>query len=309
MLSMQKTSKYIGRFAPSPTGDLHFGSLVTAVASYLRARSEKGKWLVRIEDVDSTRIQKGSVVSILKTLEAHNLLWDDDIIYQSKRNDVYLSYLDILKSKNLIYKCVCTRSEINKFFKNPLTFEYVYPGCCRDLIICNNKKNTIRIEVKNVNKIFFIDKIQGKIEQNIKNEVGDFILWRKENFASYQLAVVIDDELQGITEVVRGSDLLLQTPRQIFLQNCFNFNTPQYFHIPIAVNELNQKLSKQTKSKPILIKNSIKNIINSLLFIGYSEIVVQKIINDTDSLRDILIMAAEFFNIEIIPKKLFITHK
>lgn len=306
---MQNFLKYVGRFAPSPTGELHFGSLITAVASYLRARAQNGKWLVRIEDIDITRIQKNSVNSILKTLESHGLQWDGDVIYQSKRNDIYLSYLNILKEKKLIYNCTCSRSKMNQYHKNPITFEYIYPGNCRNRFIENSKKNSFRINTSAENKISFIDKIQGKIEQNLESEVGDYILWRNENFASYQFAVVVDDELQGITEVVRGSDLLLQTPRQIFLQRYLNFKTPEYLHVPVVLNNRNQKLSKQTRAEPIKNENALENIFNSLIFLGYSNELIKNMRNEIDSVEDLIYQSIKFFNIENIPKKMGINIK
>jgi glutamyl-Q tRNA(Asp) synthetase len=306
---MQNSLKYIGRFAPSPTGELHLGSLITAIASYLRARSQNGKWLLRIEDVDLTRVQKGSVNSILKALESHGLQWDNEIIYQSKRSHIYLNYLEVLKKKNITYRCICSRNKMNKYLKNPITLEYIYPGHCRGLFIENSKNNSFRINTNDSFKISFVDKIQGKIEQNIEGEVGDYILWRNENFASYQFAVVIDDELQGITEVLRGSDLLLQTPRQIYLQKCLDFNMLEYLHIPVMLNEFNQKLSKQTKAKPIRNEIALENIFNVLIFLGYSKELIKNWKHEINSVDDLIYESIKFFNIENIPKKLGINIK
>ena len=306
---MENSSKYIGRFAPSPTGELHLGSLITAIASYLRARSLNGKWLLRIEDVDQTRVQKGSVNSILKTLESHGMYWDDEVLFQSKRSDIYKDFLETLNGKKIIYKCICSRNKNNKYQINPLTLEHIYPGICRNLNDENSKNKSFRVITKDVSTISFFDKLQGNIVQNLEKEVGDYILWRNENFASYQLAVVIDDEMQGVTEVVRGSDLLYQTPRQIFLQKCLNFNTPEYIHIPVTLNEFNQKLSKQTKAKPIMIDNAIENIFNSLIFLGYSKELIEMFRNEINNVNELIWNAIKFFRIDNIPKKMGIIIK
>ncbi|WP_186646289.1 tRNA glutamyl-Q(34) synthetase GluQRS [Fluviispira vulneris] len=289
--------KYIGRFAPSPTGKLHFGSLVTALASYLRARSKGGKWFLRIEDVDTTRIEKGAIHSILTTLEDYGFQWDDEIIFQSKRSDIYQDYLGILKTKNLIFNCICTRREISKNKKNTLSGEYVYGGKCRELHNPSRLKHAKRIKTFE-ERITFHDLLRGKLRQNIAEDVGDFIVWRSENFASYQLAVVIDDHLQGITEVVRGSDLYLQTPRQIYLQKCLNFMTPIYAHIPVVLNEFGQKLSKQTKANPILKENARDNLISALNYLGFDYGTQNKIIEISRNNNEILENAARYFNLK-----------
>ncbi|KAB8030934.1 tRNA glutamyl-Q(34) synthetase GluQRS [Fluviispira multicolorata] len=290
---------YIGRFAPSPTGKLHFGSLVTAIASYLRARSQSGKWLVRIEDVDTTRIQKDAIYSILTVLEQYGFQWDDEIIYQSKRSHIYQDYLKLLKSKEFVYNCICNRKGISQHDIQPQTGEAIYRGRCRNLNILDLKKHSKRIKVNNI-EISFIDLIYGMLKQNIMNEVGDFTIWRVENFASYQLAVVIDDHLQGITEVVRGSDLLLQTPRQIYLQKYLDFKTPSYAHIPIVVNELGQKLSKQTKAYPLLMENSRENIFSALKYLGINSFFISIINDESKNNAEILINSAKYFKFNLV---------
>lgn len=218
---LKLSSKYIGRFAPSPTGRLHFGSLVTAIASYLRARSLNGTWLVRIEDVDLSRNKKGAASSILNTLEDYGLYWDNEVIYQSKRSEIYNSYLATLQKNNLAYNCICTRKEITKYLKHPLTFEHIYSGKCRNSFIDNNKRRSVRLNTIRANKLSFKDLIQGDFSQEIESEVGDFILWRSENSASYQLAVVIDDELQGVSEVVREVIFYFRLPVKFFAKLFF----------------------------------------------------------------------------------------
>ncbi|WP_338636232.1 tRNA glutamyl-Q(34) synthetase GluQRS [Spirobacillus cienkowskii] len=292
-------SHYVGRFAPSPTGELHFGSLVTAVASYLRARAQRGRWLLRIEDLDKFRCKSKYTMSIIKTLEAHGLNWDGDVVFQSNRNEIYRDYLKKLNNKNLLYNCYCSRKTLLKYKKNLNTHEVIYEGFCRHHPIKESLKNfSIRIKIDKDEKICFYDLIQGELNQNIYEEVGDFVVWRRENLPSYQLAVVIDDELQGVTEVVRGSDLLLQTPRQILLQRFFSFDKVQYLHIPIAVNKLSQKLSKQTKAKPIDNNIPKENLIHALEFLGYQKSLFQ----DLSNLDLILQTAIRHFKIENITK-------
>jgi glutamyl-Q tRNA(Asp) synthetase len=294
-------SHYVGRFAPSPTGELHFGSLVTAVGSYLRARSQRGRWLLRIEDLDKFRCNSKYSTSIIKTIEAHRLDWDGDVIFQSNRNEIYRDYLKKLNNKNLLYNCYCSRKTLLKCKKNPNTHEVIYEGYCRHQPIKENSTHfSIRVKIDEDEKICFSDLLQGELFQNIYEEVGDFVVWRRENLPSYQLAVVIDDELQGVTEVVRGSDLLLQTPRQILLQRFFNFNNVKYLHIPIVVNKLSQKLSKQTKARPIDNHIPKENLINALEFLGYQK----SLFKDLSNLDLILQTAIQHFKIENIPKYL-----
>lgn len=300
---MTKTSGYVGRFAPSPTGDLHFGSLITAVASYLRARSQNGKWLLRIEDVDEKRNQKGSITSILRTLETHGFEWDDEILYQSKRSDIYRYYLNHISEKKLIYKCFCTRKKLTDGFKNPKTLEYVYSRSCLSQKNEINSSFSFRINALNTFNLNFKDEIQGNIWQNIEEEVGDFILWRNENFAAYQLAVVVDDELQGITEVFRGCDLLLQTSRQIYLQKVLNFNTPMYLHIPIALNSENQKLSKQTKATALDNLNPKENICKVLQFLGFENTLIFDLNKRSVNSSCLLKNAVNYFQLDLISKK------
>ncbi|WP_172603987.1 tRNA glutamyl-Q(34) synthetase GluQRS [Fluviispira sanaruensis] len=294
---MTTPKKYIGRFAPSPTGKLHFGSLVTALASYLRARSQAGKWLLRIEDVDTTRIEKGAIHSILATLENYGFQWDDEIIYQSKRSNIYQEYVEILKVKDLIYNCICTRREISKNKKNSLSGESIYSGKCRNFNNPSFLKHSQRIKTFET-IISFHDLLRGDLTQNLAEDVGDFIIWRSENFASYQLAVVVDDHLQGITEVVRGSDLYFQTPRQIYLQRCLNFKTPIYAHIPVVMNEFGQKLSKQTKANPIIKENARSNLISALNYLGFDYGVQNIILETTKNNNEILEKAAMYYNLK-----------
>lgn len=298
---MQKNSTtYIGRFAPSPTGDLHFGSLVTALASYIRARSLNGKWLLRIEDLDFLRNQKDATQNIIKTLVAHGLEWDDEIIFQSKRKEIYKEYLNILRDKKLIYVCTCTRKELLRSSKNLKTGEYIYSGCCRNKALHFNDNVSYRIKVENLD-IAFNDYLQGEVTQNILHEVGDFIIWRKENFAAYQLAVVVDDALQNITEVVRGSDLFLQTPRQIYLQQVLKFNSVKYIHLPLVLNEFKQKLSKQNKAESLKNFEAKKNLKDALIFLGMNVDFMNEIYDSSSDSKSFLSEILKNFSFDGIP--------
>ena len=208
---------YIGRFAPSPTGPLHFGSLVTAVASYLDARSNQGKWLLRIEDLDKPREVPGAAANILSTLEAYGFEWDDTIMYQSQRNDAYENVFDTLKERQFVYPCTCTRKEIADSSEQTGIEGIIYPKTCLHQAI--KEHQPIAWRIKTTNKlIHFKDTVQGDIKQNLSSEFGDFVFKRSDGQFAYQLAVVVDDAEQGITNIVRGADLLNSTTRQIYLQ-------------------------------------------------------------------------------------------
>jgi len=258
---------YIGRFAPSPTGPLHFGSLVAAVASYCDARKNHGKWLVRMENLDRPREVKGAADTILHQLESFGFEWDGHVLYQSQRDSFYNDALEILKAKQLIYPCTCTRKEIND---SSITFGIegvIYPGTCLQHPIKSNAAIAWRIKTDDSN-ISFKDAIQGEISQTLNTDIGDFILKRADGLFAYQLAVVVDDAAQGITHIVRGADLLDSTPRQIYLQKQLNYLQPQYAHIPVASNSAGEKLSKQTLAQPIIDSNAYQLIYEALLFLG-----------------------------------------
>ncbi|MFA7386155.1 MAG: tRNA glutamyl-Q(34) synthetase GluQRS [Thiohalobacteraceae bacterium] len=236
--------RYCGRFAPSPTGPLHFGSLVAAVASYLDARSRGGRWLLRMEDLDKPREQPGAADAILRTLDRFGLHWDGPVLYQSQRADAYAAALERLRATGQSFPCGCTRREIaDSALPGPLG--PLYPGTCRGGIPPGQAARAERLRV-NAQVIRFQDRLQPPVHQNLASEVGDFVVSRADGVVAYQLAVVVDDAEQGITDVVRGSDLLLSTPRQIYLQTLLGFATPGYLHLPVAVNGAGEKLSKQT---------------------------------------------------------------
>ncbi|EJU66662.1 TPA: tRNA glutamyl-Q(34) synthetase GluQRS [Neisseria meningitidis] len=238
---------YTGRFAPSPTGLLHIGSLLTAVASYADARSNGGKWLVRMEDLDPPREMPGAASHILHTLEAFGFEWDGEVAYQSRRYALYEETLCRLKTAGLVYPCHCSRKDWQAGARRGAD-GFVYNGRCRhpgQRPAPQGKQPAWRIRVPD-RDIGFSDGIVGGYAQNLAGDIGDFVLLRADGYWAYQLAVVADDAEQGVTHIVRGQDLLVSTPRQIYLQQCLDVPTPQYAHLPLLTNAQGQKWSKQT---------------------------------------------------------------
>ena len=233
-----------GRFAPSPTGALHLGSLIAAVGSYLDARAGGSRWIVRIEDVDEPRTQAGAIDAILATLEDCGFEWDGPVARQSERTGLYRAAFERLVTAGAVYACACTRKEIAD---SALAIDgaRIYPGTCRHGLAPGRKARACRVRT-NGSKIEFTDRVQGRIVQDVEHEVGDFVLLRADGYFAYQLAVVVDDADQGVTDVVRGADLLDSTARQIHLQRLLGYPTPAYLHLPVAVNARGEKLSKQT---------------------------------------------------------------
>ena len=233
-----------GRFAPSPTGPLHFGSLVAAAGSYLSARSQGGEWLVRMEDLDPPREVAGAADDILRTLEAYGFEWDGDILYQSRRRDAYETALANLKRQGALYACGCTRREIADSSIVGLEGP-VYPGTCRTGVAPGRAARALRVRTDR-RSIEFTDRIQGAQRSQLATDTGDFVARRADGLYGYQLAVVVDDAEQGITEVVRGADLLASSARQIHLQQLLGVPTPAYAHLPVVINARGEKLGKQT---------------------------------------------------------------
>ena len=258
--------KYRGRFAPSPTGPLHFGSLVAAVGSYLEAKSRGGLWLVRMEDLDTPRAQPGAADAILRTLEACGMGWDGNVMYQSQRSEAYRAALARLEAQGLVYVCGCSRREIADSGLGP-DGALIYPGTCRNGLAPGKKARATRVRV-NHELIEFEDAVQGKIQQDLAAEAGDFVLLRADGLYAYQLAVVVDDAEQGITDVVRGADLLASTPRQIYLQRLLGLGTPRYLHLPAVVNAAGEKLSKQTHAPPVDERNPVPALTQVMEFLG-----------------------------------------
>ncbi|HEZ1385842.1 TPA: tRNA glutamyl-Q(34) synthetase GluQRS [Neisseria meningitidis] len=238
---------YTGRFAPSPTGLLHIGSLLTAVASYADARAHGGKWLIRMEDLDPPREMPGAASHILHTLEAFGFEWDGEVAYQSRRYALYEETLCRLKTAGLVYPCHCSRKDWQAGARRGAD-GFVYNGRCRhpgQRPALQGKQPAWRIRVPD-RIIGFSDGIVGGYAQNLARDIGDFVLLRADGYWAYQLAVVADDAEQGVTHIVRGQDLLVSTPRQIYLQQCLDVPTPQYAHLPLLTNAQGQKWSKQT---------------------------------------------------------------
>jgi glutamyl-Q tRNA(Asp) synthetase len=261
-------SHYRGRFAPSPTGALHLGSLLTAVASFLDARSRRGEWLLRMEDLDPPRETPGAAAGILRTLERLGLYWDGEVLYQSRRSEAYRHTLEQLRKAGLIYPCACSRREIRDSVL-PGAAVSVYPGTCRAGLPPGRKARTLRLRVEAVS-VRFTDRLQGNIDEWLPSQVGDFILRRADGLFAYQLAVVVDDALQGISDIVRGADLLDSTGRQIFLQQALGLPTPGYLHLPVVVNRRGAKLSKQTGARPVDREPPLTTLVRVLNLLGQS---------------------------------------
>lgn len=258
---------YIGRFAPSPTGPLHFGSLVAAVASYCDARKNSGQWLVRMEDLDRPREVKGAADTILHQLEDFGFEWDGPVLHQSQRDTFYQQAFQAMQNKQLVYPCTCTRKEIADSSIAYGIEGAIYPQTCLQHPIKENAARAWRIKTPD-QIIDFNDAIQGAVSQNLSRDIGDFILKRADGLFAYQLAVVVDDEAQGVTHVVRGADLLDSTPRQIYLQNMLGYSTPQYAHVPVASNDRGEKLSKQTLAKAVIAESASRMLFEALAFLG-----------------------------------------
>ena len=237
---------YVGRFAPSPTGPVHFGSLVAAVASYLQARTQNGRWLLRIEDIDPPREQTGASNEIIEALQCYGFEWDGEIIFQSTNDAAHRAALASLIDQGLAYRCRCSRRDLADAPRGPLGI--IYPGNCR--IGCDAGNAAIRLRTTS-DEIAFDDDLQGRIVQRLESESGDFVIRRRDGLIAYHLAVVVDDEIQGVTEVVRGIDLMDSTPRQIYLQRLLGYRTPRYIHIPVITHADGDKLSKLTGAPAI----------------------------------------------------------
>jgi glutamyl-Q tRNA(Asp) synthetase len=287
---------YIGRFAPSPTGPLHFGSLLTALASFLDARANNGIWRVRMEDLDPPREQEGAAKVILDSLLAHGLVWDGDVLFQSTRLDAYKNTVQALLDNGLAYACTCSRLQLKQ--------HAIYNGACRNKRLPLNRKSAARIKC-GPEIISFNDGIQGLQSNQMDTELGDFVIFRKDGYTAYQLAVALDDDFQKISHVVRGSDLLDSTTRQLFILKRLGLSTPEYCHLPVVVNQDGQKLSKQTCAPAINPDRNSENLYHALIELGQNpdpglaRMPVQKIIN----------WAISHWSLDKVPKKLTITGK
>lgn len=273
---MKKTNfdknDYRGRFAPSPSGELHFGSLLAAMASYADARHHKGHWLVRIDDIDQARVVTHSDKHILNTLEQCGFEWDERVTYQSQCLKQYQEALEKLNQAELTYPCTCSRKQIKAISNSLNISQGIYPGTCRNKPVQtfpikkkSSKKSAIRIKVPEKD-FSFIDQIQHNFTQNLNQDVGDFVIYRRDNTFSYQLSVVVDDFQSHITHIVRGYDLLDSTPRQIYLQQQLGYPRPQYAHIPLAVTKENLKLSKLSHAKKV--NCTLETLLLAAAFLG-----------------------------------------
>jgi glutamyl-Q tRNA(Asp) synthetase len=263
---MKFPKPYRGRFAPSPTGPLHFGSMVAAVGSFIEARYRGGEWLVRMEDLDPPREAPGAADDILRTLEAFGLRWDGEVVYQSRRHALYEQALEKLQARDALYACACSRREIADSSVSGVD-GLVYPGTCRAGIAPGRAPRAWRVKVDG-QKIEFIDAIQGRMNRDLTADFGDFVVRRADGFFAYQLAVVVDDAAQGITAIVRGADLIESTPRQIHLQRLLDLPTPDYLHLPVALNAQSEKLSKQTFAAPLDTAHPLPTLLQVMRFLG-----------------------------------------
>ena len=262
-------STYTGRFAPSPTGPLHKGSLVAALACYLDARLHDGHWLVRIEDVDEARTVPGAAEAILACLRAFGMQWDGEVAWQSRRTERYAAAFARLGAH--AYPCGCSRREIaDSHTGRAADGALLYPGTCRAGLAPGKSARALRLRVPDDDRavISFEDRWMGTVRQDLRTEVGDFVLKRADGFWAYQLAVVVDDAEQGVTHVVRGADLLDSTPRQIYLQRLLGYPTPQYLHVPVVVNAAGEKLSKQTGAAPLDASRPLAELLEAARFLG-----------------------------------------
>ncbi|MDF2397958.1 tRNA glutamyl-Q(34) synthetase GluQRS [Pseudomonas sp. 3MA1] len=258
-MTASTSSAYIGRFAPTPSGYLHFGSLVAALASYLDARAVGGRWLLRMEDLDPPREEPGAQAAILKALESYGFEWDGQMIRQSDRHDAYAEVLNRLFNQGLAYACTCSRKQLEPYHG-------IYPGLCRNLGHAQDDA-AIRLRVPEL-EYRFVDRVQGEYRQHLGREVGDFVIRRRDGLYAYQLAVVLDDAWQGITDIVRGADLLDSTPRQLYLQELLGLPQPRYLHVPLITQPDGHKLGKSYRSPPLTEDQAPPLLLRALRALG-----------------------------------------
>ncbi|MFL7965998.1 tRNA glutamyl-Q(34) synthetase GluQRS [Pseudomonas kielensis] len=250
---------YIGRFAPTPSGHLHFGSLVAALASYLDARAVDGRWLLRMEDLDPPREEPGAQAAILKALESYGFEWDGEMVRQSERHDAYAPVINRLFSQGLAYACTCSRKQLE-------AYQGIYPGLCRNAGH-GTEDAAIRLRVPEL-EYHFTDRVQGEFRQHLGREVGDFVIRRRDGLYAYQLAVVLDDAWQGVTDIVRGADLLDSTPRQLYLQELLGLPQPRYLHVPLITQPDGHKLGKSYRSPPLAADQATPLLLRALRALG-----------------------------------------
>ncbi len=261
-------SRYRGRFAPSPTGPLHFGSLVAAVGSFLEARAHHGDWLLRIDDLDRPRCPPKHAQTILQQLEAFGFAWDGEVVWQSRRDEAYRAAFERLRDAGLLYPCACTRRELTDSRVGTASDgSAIYPGTCRGGMPAGRDARAWRLQVGDA-VVAFNDALQGPQQSRLAADAGDFVLWRADGLFAYQLAVVVDDHEAGITQVVRGADLLASTPRQCFVHRCLGLPAPAYAHLPVVLGRDGQKLSKQTLACALDPARGGEALVAALDFLG-----------------------------------------
>lgn len=295
------SGQYIGRFAPSPSGPLHFGSLVTALASYLDAKANKGLWLVRMEDLDPPREQAGAADLILKSLEDHQLYWDGPVLYQSQRDQAYEDCLQYLLKKDWVYACDCSRQNLQ-------ATEGIYSGRCRNRQDQVKSPYALRLKLYDLpgyiseETLVFDDLIQGSQSQNLRHDAGDIILKRRDGFYAYQLAVVLDDIEQQISHIIRGRDLLDLTARQIFFFQLLQKPVPEFGHLPLALMPNGQKLSKQNQAPALVTSAAVENLWRALVFLGQNPLVELK----QSSVSELLAWAVQHWDLDKVPRQDFL---
>lgn len=295
----QLVSPVIGRFAPSPTGPLHFGTLLAALGSYLLAKCSGGGWVLRVEDLDPPRVVPGAADTMLRLLEQLGFEWDGEIIYQSQRYERYRQVLEQLRGDGRVFDCSCTRREILASAPHPGEEGPVYPGTCRNGICGGRAERAVRLRVAD-RDIQYRDGIFGEQSQNLEQAIGDFVLHRADGLFAYQLAVVVDDIDTGITQVVRGADLLSSTPRQIYLYQCLDVVVPDYFHLPLAFGDNGKKLSKRNGDIGLVtLENGACMLWRALEFLGQSP--PKELFNSTPA--ELLSWGREYFQPATIPEE------
>jgi glutamyl-Q tRNA(Asp) synthetase len=289
------STPYKGRFAPSPTGPLHMGSLVAALASFLDARHHEGSWIVRMEDLDPPREEAGAAERILHSLDAHNLQPDEPVLFQSRRLHDYDKALQRLNESGLLFQCDCSRAQMGA--------EGICRGDCRsqarDVTSTQDNACAERVAVRPGTVIHFDDRLLGTQTSHLEQALADFVVKRKDGLHAYQLAVVVDDAYQEITHIVRGSDLLDSTPRQIYLQQLLGYDTPHYCHVPVLINNEGKKLSKQNHAPAIDDKVSAANLRRALVYLRQPEPPPSAVSNS-----EILAHAIEQWSIQTLPTTL-----
>ncbi|EJM58872.1 glutamyl-queuosine tRNA(Asp) synthetase [Pseudomonas sp. GM50] len=291
LMTVIASPAYIGRFAPTPSGHLHFGSLVAALASYLDARSVGGHWLVRMEDLDPPREEPGAQAAILKALESYGFEWDGDMVRQSDRHAAYDEVINRLFNQGLAYACTCSRKQLEPYHG-------IYPGFCRNAGH-GTENAAIRLRVPEL-EYHFIDRVQGEFRQHLGREVGDFVIRRRDGLYAYQLAVVLDDAWQGITDIVRGADLLDSTPRQLYLQELLGLPQPRYLHIPLITQPDGHKLGKSYRSPPLTEDQATPLLLRALRALGHKPATE---LNDATP-REVLNWGITHWDASLIPRTL-----